>query len=139
MRKLLVVAVVAIAVVAAPRAAAEAPIIGKIIVTDGGWGTNRCTATPFVVPSMSKITVQCNQDVAVGTNVGGCDAGNCLTALAGEKFPTSTGSAVSLSCNYTPLADAGSNVVTHFGGHVAIQPVSAASVTCKVFPRLGTE
>ncbi len=129
---------VLLALVALPAWPGEL-LIGKIVVVDGGSQSNQCTATPFDTGANRKLTAQCNQDVAIGVGVSGCDAGNCLTILAGEKFPTSTGAAKSLTCPSTSLSDGGFTLVTAFDGWISIQPVSAVTATCKVFGRSGTE
>lgn len=130
MRIPICVAVLACLAVYPSPAHAEGLVLGTIVVTDGGTGSNRCTATPFVIGANTRFTVQCDQAASIASGATGCDAGTCLTITAGEKFPTSVGAAQSLTCNGS---------TTHYGGWLAVAPVSGATLTCKVAPRLGTE
>ena len=117
--------------------AGERPL-GLIVTTDAGIATNRCTGVPFIIPSYAKLTVQCTVDVALQTNAVNTDGGVGLTLATGTMFPTSTGAAQSLTCRgYN--ADGGTTLTTHYGGHLAIVPLSTAAATCKVFERSGTE
>lgn len=113
------------------KAHAGEMLLGTIYVPDGGSATNRCTATPFVIPPSSRITVQCSAESYVGTNVGGCDGGTCLKITADAIFPTSVGNVVA-KCTAI-----NGGATTYTGGHLAM---STATVSyCRVYSRSGTE
>ena len=114
-------------------------LIGTIASIDGGTASNRCTTVPFGLSGNAKITVQCSAAAAIGVNVSGCDGGVCLSVPAETMLSTSTNGQVTLSCAKTPLADAGFTPATYYGGWVAVAPMVAAPMTCKVFSRNGSE
>lgn len=129
----------------APTAWAEGKMLGRIYVADAGtvsnvtsgYGSAGCSTSTgscdqaFVVPTSSKITVQCDSAAVVSTSECGIDAGRGMRVTADQMFPTSTGA--SITC---PRADGG----TYTGGVVSIGPAAgSASARCWVWPRLGTE
>lgn len=121
---------------------------GTIAVTDGGTASNRTTGfrgyastETFVVSPLAKITIQCDQDAYVGTDVAGCDAGQCLELTAGTMFPTQVNGSQTLT-GHAWNSDGGGagHAVAYSGGWVAIAPVTGASTAvCKVFARSGLE
>jgi len=158
------IGVVALALWWAPArqaAAGEFPLLGTILVSDAGTGSNRTAASSagapttyinrtrcsagFVVTPQSKISVQCDQAAYVGVNVAGCDAGTCVELAAKQFFTTSVGAAQTLtarawSWDGGSQAAASACVVTYTGAWVAVAPVTgAAAATCRVFERQGNE
>lgn len=142
-RALLTVCVVAVAGWAlsyAHVARAEGALLGIILVSDGGSVSNVTTgygsaasssgAQAFIVPTSSKLTVQCDSAVYLETADCLADGGRALRITADQIFPTSTGAAI--TCR---RADAG----VYTGGVVAVMPSGGATAKCWVRPRLGTE
>jgi hypothetical protein len=139
-------------------------LLGVILVTDGGSGTNftagiaatngvmassaatisatQCV-TGFDVGGNRKITVQTDEGCFVCVNLSGADAGNCLSTAANEKLPTSTGDTRSLTSsawNWDGGSQATPCVTTRYGGWVAVAPpLGGAACHAKVFGRTGTE
>ena len=121
-------------------ARAEGALLGIILVSDGGTVSNVTTgygsaasssgAQAFIIPTSSKLTIQCDSAAYVETADCGADGGRAMRLTADQLFPTSTGAA--LTCR---RADAGS----YTGGVVAVMPSGGATVKCWVRPRLGTE
>lgn len=100
--------------------------LGTIAGTSGPTAKNNSsTATPFVIPSMAKITVQCDATAYVATDVVTATATNGVQVNSGTMLPTSVGSNA-LSVSSTPSA-----VVSVIG--------SSGAVNCKVFERRGNE
>ncbi len=145
---------VLLAVCFATAAWAGEKLLGKIVVTDAGTQSNRTTgatayawAGAFAVAPLSKISIQCDQDSYVGTDVATCSSSTCLRIAAGQLLPTSLGSAVTLTGKgYNSdggVTSAGAPVVTYTGGWVAVAPWNTdgggTSSTCYVFSRAGTE
>lgn len=121
-------------------ARAEGALLGIILVSDGGSVSNVTTgygsaasssgAQAFIVPTSSKLTVQCDSAVYLETADCLADGGRALRITADQIFPTSTGAAI--TCR---RADAG----VYTGGVVAVMPSGGATAKCWVRPRLGTE
>ncbi len=150
---------VAVLTLLATAAWAGESLLGIIMVTDAGTGTNRTAAAAAAAPTtfingskcsagfevtpLTKISVQCDEAAFVATDAAGCDAGTCVE-LAAKQFFTST---VNSSKTLTARAwswDAGAQstpcVVTYTGGWVAVSPVGGASrAVCRVFSRKGDE
>lgn len=158
---LLCVCVAAVALSGCAKAWAEvSPPLGIITVTDGGTASNRsmcasdaggttdvrtsgCASAflPFVIPTSTKITIQCDQAAYVATGLAGVDAGSGMKLAVDEKFPTSTG-ATRYICTAASNGDGGSAAVgvCYSGGWVSIAPLVGSSLAvCRVFARLGTE
>ncbi len=151
----------ALIVLVASAAWAGEVLLGVIVVTDGGTGSNRtagaAAAAPttfldrtkcnagFAVNSLDKVTIQTDEGCYVATDVSGCDAGMCLLLAANEKFPTS----INTSKTFTAYAynwDGGSQAVsatcavTYTGGWISVAPpVGGAACHAKVFYRTGKE
>lgn len=133
-------AIVAYGLAHAPLAHAGEMPLGRIVVSDGGTATNRCNGTTaFDIGNNLKLTVQCNAAAYIQTNDTTAPSTTALSIAADEKFPTSVGAQTSKTCYGVLLSDAGVNPTTSFNGHLAVAPVSGASLTCKVFQRTGTE
>lgn len=121
MRKL-----VAVLCLAASTGFAGEKYLGVIAGTGGPTAKNNSsTAAPFVIPSMAKITVQCDADAYVATDVTTATSSNGVKVLQDSVFPTSVGS------NLTTVSSTRSAVLSVIG-------VSGA-VNCKVFERRGNE
>lgn len=119
--------IVTAALCALPAVAGER-LLGTIVSASGADTTNDSTATPFYVPRDAKITVWCNASGYVITDT--TTAASATTALpvsASEKFPTSTGTMVTVK---SATAANGGAVVRIFG---------SAAITCYVFERRGNE
>lgn len=151
MRKLVAVLALTAAVVATVAWAGESgtatsPLLGKLVVSDAGTTTNRCTGWAayagggaFVVPPLAKISVQCDSAAYFLTDVAGCDAGNCVKLAADQFFTSTINGSKTLTC-YAFNSDAGiiGVPVTYTGGWVSMAPVGA-SATCRVWSRKGDE
>lgn len=133
-------------VLLATAAWAGEALLGRLVVTDGGTTTNRCTlwhnyagGSAFVVSPLSKISIQCDGDAYVLTDVAGCDAGQCLKVTSGTIFPTSVNTSKTLTCKaFASDAGTAGHAVTYTGGHVAMACASGPC-TCGVYSRKGDE
>jgi hypothetical protein len=99
--------------------------IGKITATSPTAQNNKTTATPFFVPSDTRLTVQC--DAAVYIEV--TDGAVC-TAATSDSFKLAADAWLPTS---TPPGHA-----HHLGGCVSILPVTGTA-NCKVATRSGNE
>lgn len=127
------------ACLAASAAWAGEVLLGTLKVTDGGTVANRTTQTPFLVPANALLSIQCDVDSYVMTDVANCDAGTCVKLGAGMLLPTSVNSSKTLT-GYASNPDGGAALaVTYTGGWVASAPASGATSTCRVFSRTGQE
>lgn len=152
MRRLLLVAV---SLLVATSFAGE-KLLGTIVVTDGGTASNRTTgwtayACPsnvnggcFGIGSPTIISVQCDQDCLVCTDMAGCDAGTGVKLGAQQLLPTSTGQAVYLSGRaYNSDGGTTGTLVSYTGGWVSVAPWSTdgggSTVYARVYQRNGQE
>ncbi len=116
------------------------------LIIDGGVYATRYVSAAFAIPvNPGKITLQeQNRASFVGVQVPACDAGRCLSLAAAEKFPTSTGAAITVvysAASQNLLYDAGINYtsITYTGGVVSVAPVSGCCVAVDVYSRNGAE
>ncbi len=117
------------------------------LIIDGGVYATRHVSAAFAIPvNPGKITLQeQNRASFVGVQVPACDAGRCLSLAVAEKFPTSTGSAITVvysAASQNLLYDAGVNYtsITYTGGVVSVAPaVGACCVAVDVYSRNGAE
>ncbi len=138
---------VAVLMLVATAAWAGERFLGVIAVTDGGssnnaitgYGLAGCAITvkecsipqAFYIPPSAKLTVICNSVAHLTANRNTTDAGVGMKLAADEKFPTSTGPAVTVA-----LPDGG----TYRGGVLAISPAAGSSGgACGTYERSGTE
>lgn len=150
---------VAVVTLLAFSAWAGETLLGVIVVTDGGTGTNKTAGATAAAPTTfingtrcnagfdigpnAKLTVQTDEGCFVGANVTGCDAGQCLSLAANEKFPTSVGPNISMTgsaWNWDGGSQSTPCVVTAYTGWIAVSPpLGGAACHAKVFQRSGTE
>ena len=124
----------ALAVLTAPqRAEAGEEYLGAIVSGAGADTTNGTTASPFVIPLGSKLTLYCTAAAYVCTDtttacaaVGSAGAG--VPVAATTNFPTSV-RALS-SAPFITISGARSSIVRIFG---------AGAVTCYAYARNGNE
>lgn len=145
MRRLIFAAAVCVATVVF----AGEKLLGTITVTDAGTASNRttgyrayATTESFVIAPPSKISIQCDQDSMVGTDVSGCDAGTCVRLAANQLLPTSVDTVRNLSgCAWNSDGGTGCVNVTYSGGWVAVSVTTDAGnvAVCRVFSRSGME
>lgn len=118
-----------VALLSLPAFAGER-LLGTIVSAGGADTTNSTTASPFYIPSDTKLTIWCNATGFVITDTTtAASATNAMPVSALEKFPTSTGTQVKFS---TALGNAAA------GGAIA-RIFGAAAITCYVFERRGNE
>ena len=104
---------------------------GIIISGAGADTTNASTATPFVLPGGSKVTIACTAAAFICVGPTTCTASLTganpgVPVTANEKFPTSTNSLVSgVTISSAPTA--------------VIRIVSTTAVNCVVWERRGNE
>jgi len=100
--------------------------LGTIAGTGGPTSKNNSsTASPFVIPSMAKVTLQCDADAYVATDTTTATSTVGVKVTQDSVFPTSVGS------NLTTVSSTKSAIIAVIG-------VSGA-VNCKVFERRGNE
>ncbi len=139
----------AAAVCVATAAIAGEKYLGTITVSDAGTSTNRTTGyraytttESFVIAPPAKISIQCDNDAMIGTDVSGCDAGKCVRIGANQLFPTSVDTARNLTgCGWNSDGGTGCVAVTYSGGWLAVgTPADAGPLAiCRVFSRSGQE
>ncbi len=168
MKRLLAVVVAAAAVVGlsgCSSAWAGEVLLGVVVVTDAGTGTNFTAGAPAATPttfiqgnksstlagcvtgfpiptgSAGKITIQTDEGCLVITDAAGCDAGNCIALTAGQIFPTSVNTDKTLT-GYAWNWDGGAAtqaaacVVRTTGGWVAVAPpVGGAACHARIYLR----
>lgn len=107
--------------------------LGTIAGTTGPTSkNNHNTATPFRIPPLAKVTVQCDAAAYVTTDVITSTSTNGVKVSADTIFPTSVG--VPLDA---PSTDAGVSAITN---SAVISVIGASgAVNCKVFERRGNE
>ena len=119
-------------ILAAPAFAGE-KYLGTIAGTTGPTSkNNHNTATPFKIPPMAKVTVQCDAAAYIATDVITATSTNGVKVSADSAFPTSVG--VNLDA---PSTDAGVSAITN-SAVISVIGVSGAA-NCKVFERRGSE
>ena len=104
-----------------PAVAAESRL-GKITSTAPTAQNNGTTATPFVVPSGTRLSIQCDADayVAVSQSSTALATAEDVKIAAGSLFPTSTPKSAGVP------------------SYVSVLPV-AGTANCRVFVRSGDE
>ncbi len=141
-------------VLMATAAWAGETLVGVIVITDGGTGTNYSAGATAAAPTTfisstkcnvgfeigapsSFITVQTDEGCFVGVDVVGCDAGQCLKLAADEKFPTSVKKKITFSdpsWNWDGGSQATPCTASHAGTRVAVAPpVGGTACHAKVF------
>lgn len=129
-------------------ARAEYPLLGTIVVTDGGTASNRTTGYAayacggcFTLNSLDKITVQTDEGCYVCNGLAGCDAGTGVYIAANEKYSdamnansTQTGKA------YNSDGGTAGVSVTYTGGWYSVAPpLGGSSCHAKFRLRSGKE
>ncbi len=138
MKKLLLLCLIATSAFAGER------LLGVIYATttksnasanpDGGTAWEDGTGVqPFVIPSLAKVSLQCNADFYVATDSTTATAANGVYVATNTLFPTSVGEAKA-----TLSTDAGVKKPTAV---ISILPIynDAGFNGCKVFERKGNE
>lgn len=107
--------------------------LGTIAATSGPTAkNNHGTATPFRIPQMAKVTVQCDATAYVATDTITATSTNGVKVVADVAFPTSVGIRQD-----APSPDAGVSAITN---SAVISVIGASgAVNCKVFERRGNE
>lgn len=109
--------------------------LGVIVSGAGADTTNGTTATPFVIPAGSKLTVWCTAAAAICTD---------QTAACVAPGSATTGAGVSITGSYNfPTSTSGSSsaptiTVTSKTSSI-VRIVGTAAVNCTVFARNGNE
>lgn len=122
----------ALALISLPALAGEA-YIGDIVSAAGADTTNGSTAAPFVVPTGSKVTINCSAaaNVCVDTTTA------CTTTGAGKGVPVAASSNFPTSVRPQPSSAPTITVSGKMSSIIRI--VGAAAVTCSVWVRQGNE
>lgn len=150
-------------VLVATAAWAGEKLLGIIVVTDGGSGTNyssggtanvdgvltsnplnlvngtRCNTGFEIGAPGTLITIQTDEGCFCGVDVVGCDAGQCLKLAADEKFPTSVKRKITFadpSWNWDggSAAPASACAASHTGTRLACAPpIGGAACHARVF------
>jgi hypothetical protein len=122
----------AVAVLSMPALAGEEKL-GDLVSAAGGDITNASTATPFVIPIGSKLTLNCTAAANVCTDTSTA----CATSGAGQGLPISASSNFPTSVRPQPSS---APTVTISGKLSSILRIAgAAAVTCSVWMRTGNE
>lgn len=111
---------------AAPAFAGE-KYLGTIAGTAGPTTKdNSNTASPFTIPPLARVTVQCDAAAYIATDVvNGATSSNGVLVQSNTAFPTSVGEGKVVISSYR------SAVISVIG--------SSGAVNCKVFERKGNE
>ena len=120
------------ALVSLPALAGE-KYLGDIVSGAGGDTTNGSTTTPFLVPSGSKLTLNCTAAANICTDT----TTACTTTGAGKGVPVSATANFPTAVDPQPSASPTITVATKTSSIVRI--VGAAAVTCSVYLRSGNE
>lgn len=123
-----------VTLLAAPALAGE-KYIGTIVSGAGADTTNDSTATPFKVPSGTKLTLYCTAAAFVCTD----QATACTTSGAGKGLPVAASTNFPTSTRNDLWGQPTVSSGTAANGGAWVRIVGTGAVTCDVYTRGGNE